>query len=124
MSILLLSYIAHCLGYSEQRGGYYMVRTPEQRRQEEVDEFVSILVLGGLPPLPSDSASSRVLAGKSARLNFEEQLRRALALALSKYAPVRDDGTLFSKKQLLPVGASAADVHTRACAHMSECPLD
>jgi hypothetical protein len=96
------SYIAHCLGPNEQRGGYYMVRTPEQRRAEEVDEFVNVLVLGALPPLPSEGSSSKIMAAGAARKGFEEQLRRALALALSKYAPVRDDGTLFSKKQLLP----------------------
>jgi hypothetical protein len=96
------SFIAHCLGPMEQRGGYYMVRTPEQRRQEEVDEFVNVLVLGALPLLPKEGTSSKILAAGSARKGFEEQLRRALALALSKYTPVKDDGTLFSKKQLLP----------------------
>lgn len=47
-------------------------------------------------------SQSQSVTNSEARRTFEARLRRALEIALSKYTAVRDDGTLFSKKQLLP----------------------
>ena len=99
-----------------------MVEPPEVERGREVEGFVRKGVFchplaSGIDPNEDandagDGDSSGNGGGSSAPLPlvevpnceqrrvFEAKLRRAIEIALSKYTVVRDDGTLFSKKQV------------------------
>jgi hypothetical protein len=94
------AFITHCLANTN---GYYMVEPPEVERARELVQFMRA-VFHGVLPIPKSAHSSAPAAYKT----YDEKLQHAIEVAMSKYAPCRDDGTLFSKKKLDPKPSCAA----------------